>query len=710
MKNMPRWWGRFYRVFSVMLFIMAVILALGGLEAFGVLAQDDSDFTYAGKRPAPAFPDGLAWLNVPAPLSIEDDLRGKIVLLDFWTYGCINCIHVIPDLKRLEAEFPTEIVVIGVHSAKFDNEGVTANIRQIVQRYEVTHPIVNDADFQVWSAYSARAWPSLYLIDPLGRVVGRHEGEGVYEVLQPVIATMVAEYGAAGLLDPSPITLTPETEGLDALPLRFPGAVLTDAAGGRLFIADSGHHRIIVVSLEDFSVQAIIGGREAGASDGDFATARFHAPQGLALDGDTLYVADTNNHLIRAVDLQAQTVSTIAGTGRMGVGFSTGGAAREVELRSPWGLALDGQKLYIAMAGSHQLWTLHLPEASLSVLAGNGREDLIDGPRLDALLAQPSGLALDGETLYFTDSESSSIRRVDLREGGRVETVVGPVTEEQGRLFAFGDEDGSFDQVRLQHPLGITLAEDGLLYFSDTYNNKIKVLDPRAKTSQTLTGRVEGGYFDGALTEALFDEPSGMAYHDGRLFVADTNNHAIRVLDLEAGTVASLVFPNVNLLVEGEEAVGAPLAEAAPTAEATPSIDSVMGKKEIVLPLQTVGVGEGTILVDAPMPFGYKLNGQAPFTALWPEDDVVTVAADQRDYRVVTPALPIEFQATFSAGQTELKVDLIIYWCEAINETLCFVERASVTLPVQVTAEAPARALNISYQLVPPSAEDGLGG
>lgn len=680
--------------------LLALLVLAGGSI---VLAQDDPQFTYAGDIAAPEFPEGLSWLNVDEPLTLEE-LQGKIVVLDFWTYGCINCIHVIPDLKQLEAEYPDELVVIGVHSAKFENESVTENIRQIVQRYEVVHPVVNDAEFTVWNTYGANAWPSLYVIDPLGNVVGRHAGEGVYEVLQPVIDTMAQEFGVAGLIDTTPIAFSPELDDLSPTPLLFPGAVHVDAENNRLFIADTGNNRIVITRLDNYEVQQIIGTGSEGLVDGDYTIATFNKPHGMTLVDNILYVADTNNHVIRAIDLDSGTVSTVAGTGEMAQALMQAGPATETQFRSPWDVVEQDGVLYIAMAGSHQLWEMDLAAGTVAPFAGNAREDLIDGPRLDAELAQPSGLAIDNGWVYFTDSESSSIRRADIAENGMVETIVGPVSEPQGRLFTFGDVDGTFDEVRLQHPLGVAFDENGRAYISDTYNNKIKLIDPAARTSETVIGQLQGGYFDGDADAALLDEPGGLAYHDGRLFIADTNNHAIRVLDVEANSLVSVIFPNVSVLLPQDTAA----VDTAPIDYGN-TLDSLLGGETLVLDVQTVGPGQGTILVDAVMPFGYKLNASAPFTAQWEQDTVVDVATDVENYQVITPDLPIEFPVNLTEGETNLSVDLTIYWCEAINETLCFVERGTVVLPVVVTDEAPGSVISLSYQLTPPDNPEDEG-
>src|SRR6267378_5633403 len=263
---------------------------------------------------APEIKGGRGWLNTDKPLSLAA-LKGKVVLLDFWTYGCINCMHIIPDLKKLEKKYPNELVVIGVHSAKFENEKDTENIRRIVLRYEIEHPIVNDADFTIWKSYAVNAWPTRYLIDPGGYIIGKLSGEGGYEALDKAIAGSIAEYRQRGELNEAPLKLVLERAKIGDLPLAFPGKVLADQKRDRLFIADSDHNRIVLAKLDGTLVETIGTGAH-GAQDGSFDQATFFRPQGMVLAGETLYVADTENHLIRQIDLKSKTVKTIAGTGR----------------------------------------------------------------------------------------------------------------------------------------------------------------------------------------------------------------------------------------------------------------------------------------------------------------------------------------------------------------------------------------------------------
>src|SRR5215831_11641888 len=335
-----------------------------------------------GRIRAPELTGDRGWLNTDKPLSLSA-LKGKVVLLDFWTYGCINCMHIIPDLKRLEKKYANELVVIGVHSAKFQNEKDLENIRRIVLRYEIEHPIVNDSDFAIWRAYAVNAWPTRYLIDPAGYVIGRLSGEGGYEALDKAIADSIAEFRKRGELNEAPLKLVLEKAKVGDLPLAFPGKVLTDEKSDRLFIADSDHNRIVVAKL-DGTLIATIGNGNHGAADGTFDQASFFRPQGMALDGETLYVADTENHLIRAVDLKAGTVKTIAGTGQQSRQYGASGPARSVALNSPWDLQLVGRTLYIAMAGPHQIWKLDLNKNEVSTFAGSGREARTDGPADEA--------------------------------------------------------------------------------------------------------------------------------------------------------------------------------------------------------------------------------------------------------------------------------------------------------------------------------------
>jgi thiol-disulfide isomerase/thioredoxin len=516
----------------------AVVVAVLGVCLYGLRNMAASPATpdrQVSRQPDDqlSFEGGVDWLNTAAPIHLKD-LRGKIVLLDFWTLCCINCIHTLPDLARLEKKYANELVVIGVHTAKFENEKNSESIRKAISRYEITHPVVNDADMRIWNRFDVRSWPTLCLIDPEGNFVGRGSGEGLYESLDAAIAKLIRIHREKKTLDEHPLRFKPpqRQERADS-PLFFPGKVLADAKGNRLFIADSTHHRIVITDLDGKKL-AIAGTGRAGRIDGPFTQAVFNDPQGMALRGDTLYVADRKNHLIRALDLKAQTVTTAAGTGEKGLNRRERGPALQVSLNSPWDLCLLEDKLYIAMAGHHQIWLLDLAQNQLGPFAGTGKEDVEDGPLDEAAFAQPSGLASDGTTLFVADSEVSAIRAVPLQGGGGVRTVVG-----RG-LFEFGDVDGQGNQVRLQHPLGVAYRS-GKLLVADTYNSKVKILDPGKRDCFAFAGE-PGGW----LSYPLFNEPGGVSVAGDRLYVADTNGHRIQIVDLNTKAIRTLTLQGVE--------------------------------------------------------------------------------------------------------------------------------------------------------------------
>jgi thiol-disulfide isomerase/thioredoxin len=504
----------------------------------------------------PEFSDKLIWLNTK-PLT-KKDLKGKFVLLDFWTYCCINCMHILPELKKLEREFPNNLVVIGVHSAKFETEKDTNNIREAILRYEIEHPVINDKDHELWKDYGVSSWPTIILLDPEGKAVDGRSGEFKADEVRMVLNRALDYYREKKLLDENPLKFELESAKEAATPLRFPGKILADEKGNRLFISDSNHNRIVIASLDGKLID-VIGSGQIGAGDGDYQTATFNHPQGCALNGDTLYVADTENHMLRKVDLKSKQVTTIAGTGEQGHGWpgidAIGGRRDMVPakwvgpttataLNSPWALWVHKKDLYIAMAGPHQIWKMPLDETEVGPYAGNGREDIVDGPLLPKIpydagfssFAQPSGLSSDGTWLYVADSEGSSIRAVPFDPRSKVRTVVGSNNKSAGRLFDFGDRDGPRNQVKLQHCLEVVYVA-GKIYVADTYNHKIKVVDAKNGETKTVAGTGKSGNAD---SPAEFHEPAGLAFAKGQLYVADTNNHLIRTLDPETGAVAAL--------------------------------------------------------------------------------------------------------------------------------------------------------------------------
>jgi len=637
-----------------------------------LITTTGADATYAGTVAAPEFPDGLDWINTDAPLRIAD-LTGKIVVLDFWTYGCINCIHVIPDLKRLEEEYASELVVVGVHSAKFTTEGETDNIREVVKRYGVDHPVVNDRDFEVWRSWGAQAWPTTALIDPAGNVVGTHAGEGVYDVIQPVVEALRSEF--ADELDRTPFQLTPDRAGSANTVLSYPGKVVI--GGDLLYVSDTGHHRVIAADPDTGEVVAVYGDGKRGFENGQAPEARFDSPQGLAFDATTgtLFVADTNNHAIRSIDVDTGTVETVAGTGQLGWPPASS-LFEDATLNSPWGLTLRGDDLWIAMAGTHQIWLADLSGGVIGPAVGSSIEGVANGPLSGAELAQPSGLAFDDTgRLFFADAESSSIRWADV-EAASGET--GILSGSDVNLFDFGDRDGTGTDARLQHPLGVVWdPTSGDLIIADTYNSKLKRIDPATGETVTYLGG-EQGWADGA--EPMFYEPGGLAI-DGRLvYVADTNNQVIRVVDLETDTVTTLVLHGIENFTP-------------------PPDDSEYPGTVVDLDPVDVAAGASALVLAIDLPEGYKVNEEAPSSVEFAvTGGVAEIEAGRQLTGVVFPVtIPIEF----TQGSGSVTADVTLLYCRDDSEGLCIIEQVRFSQPLTVANDGVAE-ISLPHEVLLP--------
>jgi len=579
--------------------------------------------------------------------------------------------HVIPDLKKLEKKYKDELVVIGVHSAKFTTERETENIRQAVLRYEVEHPIINDSEMTIWRQYAVRAWPTFVLIDPTGKVIGYKSGEGIFEPFDELIGNVIEHFDGKGLIDRTRMELSPEKDKVPSTLLSFPGKILADDKSRRLFIADSNHNRIVVASLDNSVVQKVIGTGHEGWTDGGFDEARFNHPQGMAFDGRTLFVADTENHLIRAVDMKSEQVSTIAGTGVQGRGYgSNPGSALSTGISSPWDLVLHENNLYIAMAGTHQIWVLNLRTNKIMAHAGSGRENRFDGPLLGAALAQPSGLTTDGSRLYFADSEVSAIRSADLDRNGKVRTIAG------GELFEYGDKDGKGLSARFQHPLGVTY-HDGHLYIADTYNNKIRRIRIVDGTVRSFVGSGKAGMDDSP--NPSFDEPGGVSIADGKLYVADTNNHLIRTVDLETKNVETLMLTGIDKLHSKDEEYHGKIIDLSPQKTAT---------------------GECNFIISLQLPSDHKLTDYAPSSVKITSSDEGAISFNGSSEHVEKNAsFPLKVSASAVAGEATLNLDMSIYYCSSGKEGLCYFDEARLVLPIEVLSNFNGSDLTVDYTL-----------
>jgi hypothetical protein len=567
-------------------------------------------------------------------------------------------------LRLLREKFPDELVIISVHSAKFPTEKLTSNIRESIMRHALDHPVVNDADFQVWQSYAVKAWPTIVVIDPQGKIVHTQSGEILAEEFAPRIQALIDEAEEKGTLNREDLDLRPERSQEPMRPLNYPAKLLlTDDKV--LYIADTGHHRILEVRLDEEGINGeivrVFGSGQPGLKDGPPEGAMFHDPHGMALSGSTLYVADTENHAIRAIELESGNIRTVAGTGEKAHGSYNLGTPTETPLRSPWALWTTEDIVFIAMAGSHQIWVL-LHEEQLGPFFGNGREALVDGTAMEASFNQPSDLSFGMGHLFVADSEASAIRAIPLTEKAQVVTLIG-----EG-LFEFGDIDGFGGRVRLQHPTGLVYSE-GLVYIADTYNHKIKTLDPTTGEVKTLIGTGQPGHRDGPFAEAELFEPEGVIAAHGRLYIADTNNHMIRVASLPDQTVHTLMLQGLEKLA------------AAPAPET--------GARLRLDPL-TVGAGEVEVSLTINLPEGYKLNAEAPQLLQLQANGAATPYAFKADK---TPHFKVNLDQ-----DSDLNLNLTLYYCQTEDQRLCMIHDARLILPI-IVKEGAATHVQAKYEL-----------
>ncbi|HEX5354239.1 MAG TPA: thioredoxin-like domain-containing protein [Rhodanobacteraceae bacterium] len=481
----------------ILLTLFAAVVVVAGLSAGLPRAMAQS---------VVPFGHHLTWFNVARPLNWSE-LEGRAVLLDFFTPGCINCIHMLPVEKKLEQQFGDRLLVIGIDSPKFSASKTKQGLESFVQRYDLRHPIVLDPDMSLWHAYGVQAWPTLVLVGPGSTVKQTFIGEQSLQQLADAIQAVLAAAPPAAKLSKLPL----RPLALQPRGLATPGGL---AVSPRLVaVADTSHNRIVLAD-HDGKLVAVVGNGKAGRADGTYADAEFDRPHGLAFHDGALYVADTGSHTIRRVDLAKHAVTTIAGNGMRGFVATGEFPANAAILNSPWDLAWAGGKLYVSMAGDHQIWRYDPATRRIGPWAGTGREGLGDGSLADATFAQPSGLSVHGDVLYDADPESSSIRVIKLR-GSAVDTLVGH------GLFKFGMRNGSAGHAQLQHAEGIAW-HDGSLYIADTFNNALRKLDLATHEVSTVA--------------ALLERPLAVAtLSPDTLLVAEANGNRIDAVHLPDG-------------------------------------------------------------------------------------------------------------------------------------------------------------------------------
>jgi len=607
---------------------------------------------------APDFASAAAWLNIDHPLSIAE-LRGQVVILDFWTYCCVNCMHVLPILRDLEERHAQDpLVVIGVHSAKFDGEKDAEHVLSAMRRYGVSHPVVVDSDMRIWSAYAVRSWPTLVVIRPDGTLAAVAPGEPDPAMLESFVQKQLEEARANGTLR-SRLALPHAAKASDG-PLLYPGKVA--CGDGRVFVADSGHHRVLVLDEAGGFVDSIGSGLR-GMREGSFGECALDDPQGLAFRDGALFIADARTHAVLRADLRARTLTRIAGTGELGRTALTGkGPALETALRSPWDIALHGTDLIIALAGSHQL--ARLREGTIELLAGDGREAQIDGKGTQAALAQPSGLSIEGDLVYVADSESSGVRVLDLRSGTLSSLAGGP------GLFDFGDKLGAIETGMLQHPLAVAVTGHGVVV-ADTYNDKLKRFSPDGRTLE-------------AFGPPGLSQPAGLCVlPSGEVLVADTNGHRVVRVSADGSASRELTITGAPKPQRGVAMQPSAPPKASAAGWFTAMVESQSGRG--------LGQGDGRIALELSAPEGFELSAGSPWTA--------SIEVSRRsDLLHVTPEFA-KGEASGGASQTivlhasashqsdidsELILTVRAVACDARDHSACWPVQNSFRLPLRL--------------------------
>ncbi|XP_057961309.1 protein SUPPRESSOR OF QUENCHING 1, chloroplastic [Malania oleifera] len=657
-----------------------------------------SDLETRGTTTVPEFPYKLDWLNT-APLQLRRDLKGKVVLLDFWTYCCINCMHVLPDLEFLEKKYKDmPFTVVGVHSAKFDNEKDLEAIRNAVLRYGITHPVVNDADMYFWRELGVSSWPTFAIVGPNSKLLAQISGEGHLQDLDDLVEAALLFYGKKKLLDSAPIPLRLEKDNDPRLltsPLKFPGKLAVDVLNNRLFISDSNHNRIVLTDLDGNFIVQIGSAGEEGLRDGSFDDAMFNRPQGLAYNAkkNVLYVADTENHALREIDFVDETVRTLAGNGTKGSDYKGGRKGTTQLLNSPWDVCFEpvNGTVYIAMAGQHQIWEHSTVDGLTRAFSGDGYERNLNGlSPTSTSFAQPSGISSspDSKEIYIADSESSSIRALDLKTGGsRLLAGGDPVFSDN--LFKYGDHDGKGTEVLLQHPLGVLCGKNGEIFIADSYNHKIRKLDLGSKRVSTLAGTGKAGFKDGTALSAQLSEPSGLVEaENGKLFIADTNNSVIRYLDLSKEEAELL-----TLELKGVQ----------PPATKSRSLKRL--RKRSSADIQTIRINggsssEGNLCLEISVPEGYHFSKEARSKFIVEIEPENTVFIDPLDGNLRPDGSAVLHFKRSSPSAFMGRINCKVYYCK--EDEVCLYQPLAFEVPFgeEVPDSMPSN-ISLAYMVKP---------
>ena len=375
--------------------------------------------------------DNANWVQ-GKPILISSDMK-KPLLLDFWTFGCMNCLNIIPDLKLLENMFGDDLDIVSIHTPKFEKEQNIKSLKKSLDFLDISHSVIADNDACLWDAYAVKAWPTWILVDPSGYVALHEQGEGHLQKFAQAIQSFI-----------------------DVPAKEEP------------FVSTKKDMSVIEVS-KDWMTIGCQSELDIYTGDKKVKTVKgFSMISGLLIVDDTVFVADRYRGEVSIIDLNSYAQKILV-----------------KGLRAPYGLEFIHSNLFISLAGSHKITVVNLDTLQTQEIAGNGFEGLRDGVGDQVLLAQPQALAFDEDRLWFLDTETSSLRYMLGRE---------VFTEFGEGLFSFGDDN---KKLLLQHPQDMTLGRYGdgcgvgRLFIADTYNDKIKVYDPEDKSMQTLVEDIE---------------------------------------------------------------------------------------------------------------------------------------------------------------------------------------------------------------------------
>ncbi len=614
------------------------------------------------------------WFNVSRPLEASD-LKDRIVLLDFWTYACVNCVQVSQEIKKIEEQFGSKLLVIGVHSGKFDNEKDLAEIKKAIIRNDITHPVVNDPDFRIWNSFSINAWPSLVLINPRGKIEKVYVGESESMEVKSGIKKLISKFKYEVNRDPLPIVLEKNTVVSNVL--EFPtkleyGADFTykSRSAPAIFISNTGKNNIIVTSLSG-DIILKIGSGIRGLQDGSFDSAAFNSPQGLLYRAGKLYVADSGNHALRQIDFKSGKVTTLIGSGQKGsviLSAAEVSDGKSFDLASPTDIEFfpNYDNIAIANSGTDQILNYNISKEWVSVLAGDGSQGIMDGKYPNNILAQTSDMSVYNRKLYFTDSESSSLRVMD--EAGEVKTLIGK------DLFKFGRKNGGKQEALMQHPMGLMVDDTGA-YISDSFNHIIRRYDLSSGQISTLVGGKKRGDNLGSGSATEFDQPEGIISVLNNFYVVDSNNN--RIVILNRGNFNSTildVMPPLKLTKEG-------FLQYLPNLTKLPEI-AVKSDAEISLKID--------------LKKGWKINEMGPsFVNLLEkakEDqvDLITVI-DWQSLKAKEAKLPK------LNSKKDYILQGVIYYCEDKKNALCYINSYEQKLVVKSGEKNQQVTIKLAY-------------